>query len=239
MIRNEVYYKEVQNLKNTIFSFDILSLRKNKVNKESDVIDNLLFLDLISRIKKWRVALKVEQKYYYAFFTVISEFLDDEININEFQRDIENIIDLNDPSYAFLLYMYLFYKINENQLPQLEKEIIGNPYENIIKLICRGGVFRMGIEPMVNSKSFLLSRLINENNDLFLPNRSDEFLYYLEKNISNTIQNVTNEELEEHYKLFLSNSLELTYKKLIEFKKQKNSPLVILKDNKIVKIIPE
>ncbi len=30
-----------------------------------------------------------------------------------------------------------------------------------------------------------------------------------------------------------------TYKKLIEFKKQKNSPLVILKDNKIVKIIPE
>jgi hypothetical protein len=33
--------------------------------------------------------------------------------------------------------------------------------------------------------------------------------------------------------------LELTYKKLIEFKKQKNSPLVILKDNQIVKIIPE
>jgi hypothetical protein len=33
--------------------------------------------------------------------------------------------------------------------------------------------------------------------------------------------------------------LELTYKKLMEFKKQKNSPLVILKNNQIVKIILE
>jgi hypothetical protein len=33
--------------------------------------------------------------------------------------------------------------------------------------------------------------------------------------------------------------LELSYKKLIEFKKQHNSELVILRDNKIVKIKPE
>lgn len=33
--------------------------------------------------------------------------------------------------------------------------------------------------------------------------------------------------------------LEKVYEKLIEFKKQKNSVLVILKDNKIVKIKPE
>ncbi|HET8829544.1 MAG TPA: hypothetical protein VFM79_09380 [Pelobium sp.] len=32
--------------------------------------------------------------------------------------------------------------------------------------------------------------------------------------------------------------LELTYKRLIEFKKQKNSVLVIMKDNKIVKVKP-
>lgn len=33
--------------------------------------------------------------------------------------------------------------------------------------------------------------------------------------------------------------LELTYKRLIEFKKQKNSELVVLRDGKIVKIKPE
>ena len=33
--------------------------------------------------------------------------------------------------------------------------------------------------------------------------------------------------------------LEKVYEKLIEFKKQKNSVLVIIKDNKIVKIKPE
>jgi hypothetical protein len=33
--------------------------------------------------------------------------------------------------------------------------------------------------------------------------------------------------------------LEKVYEKLIEFKKSKNSELVILKDNKIVKIKPE
>jgi hypothetical protein len=32
--------------------------------------------------------------------------------------------------------------------------------------------------------------------------------------------------------------LELTYERLIEFKKQKNSVLVVLKDNKIVRIKP-
>jgi hypothetical protein len=33
--------------------------------------------------------------------------------------------------------------------------------------------------------------------------------------------------------------LEKVYEKLIEFKKQKNTELVIMKDNKIVKIKPE
>lgn len=33
--------------------------------------------------------------------------------------------------------------------------------------------------------------------------------------------------------------LEKVYERLIEFKKQKNSELVIMKDNKIVKIKPE
>ncbi|WP_291115257.1 hypothetical protein [Flavobacterium sp. UBA6135] len=33
--------------------------------------------------------------------------------------------------------------------------------------------------------------------------------------------------------------LEKVYEKLIEFKKQKNTELVIIKDNKIVKIKPE
>ena len=33
--------------------------------------------------------------------------------------------------------------------------------------------------------------------------------------------------------------LEKSYEKLIEFKKQKNSVLVVLRDNKIVKIKPE
>ena len=33
--------------------------------------------------------------------------------------------------------------------------------------------------------------------------------------------------------------LGLTYKKLIEFKKLKNSPLVVMRDGKIVKIKPE
>ena len=35
------------------------------------------------------------------------------------------------------------------------------------------------------------------------------------------------------------NGLETVYKKLIEFKKQKNTEIVVMKDNKIVKIKPE
>lgn len=42
---------------------------------------------------------------------------------------------------------------------------------------------------------------------------------------------------EEKNKILLG--LEKVYQKLLEFKKQKNSELVILRDNKIVKIKPE
>lgn len=44
-------------------------------------------------------------------------------------------------------------------------------------------------------------------------------------------------QIEEKNKILLG--LEKVYKKLLEFKKQKNSELVILRDNKIVKIKPE
>ena len=37
----------------------------------------------------------------------------------------------------------------------------------------------------------------------------------------------------------IQKGLELSYQKLIEFKKKNNSELVILRDNKIVKIKPE
>ncbi len=43
-------------------------------------------------------------------------------------------------------------------------------------------------------------------------------------------------QIEERNKILLG--LELVYKKLIEFKKSKNSELVILQDKKIVKIKP-
>ena len=39
------------------------------------------------------------------------------------------------------------------------------------------------------------------------------------------------------FKKKLLAGLELTYKKLLEFKKQKKSPLVILKDGKIIKVM--
>lgn len=47
--------------------------------------------------------------------------------------------------------------------------------------------------------------------------------------------------IEEQKVLFekIERGLELAYKKLIEFKKQKNSVLVIMKDGKIVKVKPE
>ncbi|WP_318639915.1 hypothetical protein [Flavobacterium ardleyense] len=44
-------------------------------------------------------------------------------------------------------------------------------------------------------------------------------------------------EIEEKEKIL--KGLELTYKKLIEFKKQKNSPLVVMRGNKIVHIKAE
>ena len=44
-------------------------------------------------------------------------------------------------------------------------------------------------------------------------------------------------QIEEKNKILLG--LEKVYQKLLEFKKQKNSELVILRDNKIVKIKPE
>jgi hypothetical protein len=45
------------------------------------------------------------------------------------------------------------------------------------------------------------------------------------------------EQVELRNKILLG--LEKVYEKLIEFKKQKNSELVVMKDNKIVKIKPE
>lgn len=44
-------------------------------------------------------------------------------------------------------------------------------------------------------------------------------------------------QLEEKKKIL--KGLEKAYQKLLEFKKQKNSVLVVLRDNKIVKIKPE
>lgn len=44
-------------------------------------------------------------------------------------------------------------------------------------------------------------------------------------------------QIDEKNKILLG--LEKVYQKLLEFKKQKNSELVILRDNKIVKIKPE
>ncbi len=47
----------------------------------------------------------------------------------------------------------------------------------------------------------------------------------------------TEKQAELYNKILLG--LEKVYEKLLEFKKQKNSDLVILQDNKIVKIKPE
>ncbi len=47
----------------------------------------------------------------------------------------------------------------------------------------------------------------------------------------------TDKHLEEKIKIL--KGLEKAYEKLLEFKKTKNSELVILRDNKIVKIKPE
>lgn len=48
-----------------------------------------------------------------------------------------------------------------------------------------------------------------------------------------TIEN----QIEEKNKIL--KGLEIVYQKLLEFKKQKNSVLVVLRDNKIVRIKPE
>ncbi len=47
----------------------------------------------------------------------------------------------------------------------------------------------------------------------------------------------TEKQTELYNKILLG--LEKVYEKLLEFKKQKNSPLVILQDDKIVKIKPQ
>ena len=47
----------------------------------------------------------------------------------------------------------------------------------------------------------------------------------------------TEKQMELYNKILLG--LEKVYEKLIEFKKQKNTELVIMKDNKIVKVKPE
>ncbi len=44
-------------------------------------------------------------------------------------------------------------------------------------------------------------------------------------------------QIEENNKIL--KGLEIVYKKLLEFKKTKNSELVVLRDNKIVRIKPE
>ncbi|MCH5715351.1 hypothetical protein [Niabella hibiscisoli] len=46
-------------------------------------------------------------------------------------------------------------------------------------------------------------------------------------------------EVQQQEKLKILKGLEMAYQKLIEFKKQKNSELVIIKDEKIVRIKPQ
>ena len=48
----------------------------------------------------------------------------------------------------------------------------------------------------------------------------------------------TLEKQQELYKK-IALGLEIAYERLLEFKKQKNSPLVIIKDGKVVKVKPE
>jgi hypothetical protein len=50
---------------------------------------------------------------------------------------------------------------------------------------------------------------------------------------------MTSKEIQREEKLKILKGLELAYERLIEFKKYKKSELVILRDNKIVKIKPE
>ena len=46
-------------------------------------------------------------------------------------------------------------------------------------------------------------------------------------------------EIQKEEKIKILKGLEKVYEKLLEFKKSKNSELVVLRDNKIVKIKPE
>lgn len=50
---------------------------------------------------------------------------------------------------------------------------------------------------------------------------------------------MTTTEIQIEEKNKILKGLEKTYEKLLEFKKSKNSELVVLRDNKIVKIKPE
>jgi hypothetical protein len=50
---------------------------------------------------------------------------------------------------------------------------------------------------------------------------------------------MTSKEIQREEKLKILKGLELAYERLIEFKKYKKSELVIIRDNKIVKIKPE
>jgi hypothetical protein len=50
---------------------------------------------------------------------------------------------------------------------------------------------------------------------------------------------MTSKEIQREEKLKILKGLELAFEKLLEFKKYKKSELVIIRDNKIVKIKPE
>ncbi|GAA0880411.1 hypothetical protein GCM10009119_33810 [Algoriphagus jejuensis] len=50
---------------------------------------------------------------------------------------------------------------------------------------------------------------------------------------------MTTSEIQTEEKIKILKGLEIAYEKLLEFKKMKNSELVVLRDNKIVKIKPE
>ncbi len=50
---------------------------------------------------------------------------------------------------------------------------------------------------------------------------------------------MTNAEIHEEEKIKILKGLEKAYEKLLEFKKAKNSVLVVMRDNKIVRIKPE
>jgi len=87
--------------------------------------------------------------------------------------------------------------------------------------------------PVVD-RAYILDNTDGSNNLTALKEKDNPIIIFNQKSLNQFFKMVSPEIIDEKSKIV--RGLELAFERLLEFKKQKNSPLIIMKDNKIIEV---